>query len=213
LKGLVIFDLDGTLLCTHRHSCKAAHETLRRLMLPDVSDETVMRLIGEPPEVFFRALAPDYPDLPALESLFDALEQEALCSVGSLYDGVPQMLAALLRDGYRLALSSNGSRDYVETALRHTGIADCFSEIACAGEFAEKTQAVAEMIRSANSVFTVVVGDGSHDAKAARENDIPFLAAGYGYGGFLAMGEAEYIANQPEEIVLMIEQIRREWLS
>ncbi len=211
MKGLVIFDLDGTLLCTHRHSCKAAHETLRRLMLPDVSDETVMRLIGEPPEVFFRALAPNYPDLPALESLFDALEREALCSVGRLYDGVPELLEKLIQEGYRLALCSNGSRDYVETALRHTGIADCFSEIACAGEFAKKTQAVAEMIRSANSAFTVVVGDGSHDAKAARENGIPFLAAGCGYGGYLALGEPKYIANQPDEIVLMIEQIRRAW--
>ena len=189
MTGLVIFDLDGTLLCTHHHSCKATHETLQRLMLPDVSDEMVMRLIGEPPEVFFRALAPDYPDLSALESLFDALEREALCSVGSLYDGAPQMLAALLQDGYRLALCSNGSRDYVETALRVTQIRRYFSEIACAGEFVEKTQVVEEMIRATKSAFTVMVGDGSHDAKAAHENNIPFLAAGYGYGGYLRSEE------------------------
>jgi phosphoglycolate phosphatase len=179
-------------------------------MLPDVSDETVMRLIGEPPAVFFRAIAPDYPDLPALEVLFDALEQEALCSVGRLYAGVPELLEKLAQAGYRLALCSNGSRDYVETALRVTQIRRFFSEIACAGEFTEKTQAVAEMIRATKSAFTVIVGDGSHDAKAAKENNIPFLAAGYGYGGYFALGEAKFVAQQPVEILAMLEQIRQE---
>jgi phosphoglycolate phosphatase len=178
-------------------------------MLPDVSDEMVMRLIGEPPEVFFRAIAPDYPDLPALETLFDDLEQEALNSIGRLYVGVPELLDELTQAGYRLALCSNGSRDYVETSLRVTQIRRYFSEIACAGEFVEKTQAVEEMIRATKSAFTVMVGDGSHDAKAAHENNIPFLAAGYGYGGYLALGEAEFVAQQPEEIFAMIEQIRQ----
>lgn len=209
MTGLVIFDLDGTLLCTHHHSCKATHETLQRLMLPDVSDEMVMRLIGEPPEVFFRAIAPDYPDLPALETLFDDLEQEALNSIGRLYVGVPELLDELTQAGYRLALCSNGSRDYVETSLRVTQIRRYFSEIACAGEFVEKTQAVEEMIRATKSAFTVMVGDGRHDAKAARENNIPFLAAGYGYGGYLALGEAEFVAQQPEEIFAMMELIRQ----
>lgn len=209
LKGLVIFDLDGTLLCTHIHSCMAAHEALERLMLPDVLDETVMRLIGEPPEVFFRALAPDDANLSALEALFDELEQAALRKVGRLYDGVPELLAVLLAEGYQLALCTNGSRAYAQTALLHTGIANYFSYIACGGEFMDKAQAVTEMIRSTGSAFTVVVGDGGHDAKAAKENNIPFLAAGYGYGGFLEQGKPEYIANKPEEIARLLEEIRQ----
>lgn len=62
----ILFDLDGTLLETHRHSCRAAHRTLRALGLPDVPDELVMRHIGEPADVFLRAIAPGIPTLPLL---------------------------------------------------------------------------------------------------------------------------------------------------
>ncbi len=109
----IIFDLDGTLLQTHIHSCAAAHETLARLGLTDVANEAVERLIGEPPEVFFGSLAPGYPDMASLEALFDALEQEMLTQRGTLFDGVSALLEQLEDDGYLLALCSNGSRAYV----------------------------------------------------------------------------------------------------
>jgi len=208
LNKVIIFDLDGTLLQTHYHSCFAAHETLRALGLPDVSDALVMRLIGEPADVFLRAIAPDYSDLAAFEKLFDANERAALQRVGKLFDDVPELLRELISRGYQFAICSNGSREYVETALTTTGIRQLFSRLACAGEYLDKATAVAAIISEQNSALAVVVGDRVHDMEAATANGIPFIAAAYGYGG-AETSTAVYRANSPREVLAYIEQIEK----
>jgi len=208
LNKAIIFDLDGTLLQTHYHSCFAAHETLRALGLEDVSDELVMRLIGEPADVFLRAIAPDYSDLAAFETLFDANERAALMRVGKLFDGVPALLEELKSWGYQLAICSNGSREYVETALATTGIRQFFTRLACAGEYPDKAAAVAAMILEWNCDLAVVVGDRVHDMEAARANDVPFIAALYGYGG-AETTDAVYRAEDACDMMHLLEQIER----
>ena len=207
----ILFDLDGTLLETHRHSCRAAHETLRALHLPDVSDEIVMRLIGEPAEAFLGAIAPGYSDPAGFEALFDANERAALKSVGRLYDGVSELIAALQKRGYRLAICSNGSREYVEAALETTGIRAAFSRLACAGEFPGKAAAVSHLLREWNCDLAVMVGDRVHDREAAEKNSLPFIAAEYGYGGDELIGSI-YRARNPLEILQLLEQIEKDVL-
>jgi phosphoglycolate phosphatase len=206
LNKAIIFDLDGTLLQTHHHSCRAAHETLRALGLPDVPDALVMHHIGEPADAFLCAIAPDYSDLAAFERLFDANEQAALKQVGTLFDGVPELLRQLTERGYRLAICSNGSREYVETALTVTNVRDWFSRLVCAGEYPDKAAAVAAIRRDWNCEFAIVVGDRVHDMDAAGENGIPFIAAAYGYGG-AETGEADYRAQRPLDVLVLTEQI------
>ena len=210
LNKAVIFDLDGTLLQTHRHSCHAAHQTLRTLGLPDVSDALVMRHIGEPADVFLRAIAPGYRDLAAFERIFDANEQAALKQVGTLYDGVPELLQQLTERGYQLAICSNGSRDYVETALTVTGIRSFFSRFACAGEYVGKSAAVAAMIKEWNCELAIDVGDRVHDMEAASVNGVLYIAAAYGYGG-AETTEAVYRAQSPREVLSLIRQIEQDF--
>ncbi len=207
----ILFDLDGTLLETHRHSCRAAHETLRALDLPDVSDEIIMRLIGEPAGVFLRAIAPGYSDPAAFEALFDANEQAALKTVGKLYDGVPALIAALQKRGCRLAICSNGSREYVETALETTGIRAAFSRLACAGEFPNKAAAVSSILHNWNCDLAVMVGDRVHDREAAEKNCLPFIGAMYGYGGE-ELTCSVFRATNPLEILQQLERIEKDML-
>lgn len=204
----ILFDLDGTLLETHRHSCRAAHQTLRALHLTDVSDLLVTRHIGEPAEEFLRAIAPGYSDPAAFEALFDANEQAALKSVGRLYDGAAELIAAIQKRGYRLAICSNGSREYVEAALETTGIRAAFSRLACAGEFTEKAAAVSYTLRDWNCDSAVLVGDRVHDREAAEKNCLPFIAVMYGYGGDELI-DSIYRARNPLEILQLLEQIEK----
>ena len=211
VKKAILFDLDGTLLQTHFHSCRAAHETLRALGLPDVSDETVMQHIGDPADAFLRALAPEYADLPAFEALFDVNEHAALKKSGRLYDGVPELIRGLRERGYLLAICSYGSRAYVETALNATGIRDAFQHLACAGEHANKAAAVRKIVCECGSGFAVVIGDRAHDALAAKENRLPFIAVGYGYGA-QETADARFRARNPCEIIPLLERIERIFL-
>ena len=204
----IIFDLDGTLLQTHLHSCHAAHETLRALGLSDVSDALVLRHIGEPADVFLHALAPEYPDPAAFEQLFDRNERAALVQVGKLFDGVPELLQHLSEKGYSLAICSNGSREYVEIALAVTGIHKFFSCLVCAGDYPDKTAAVSAIIEELNSALAVVVGDRVHDMDAAKANGLPFISATYGYGG-VETATAVYRAANASEVVSLVERIEK----
>ena len=207
----ILFDLDGTLLQTHIHSCRAAHETLRAFGLPDISDELVIEHIGDKADAFLCALAPGFADSAKFEALYDANERAALRQSGRLYDGVPELLAALQERGYQLAICSNGSREYVETALTTTGIRRAFSRLVCAGDFSDKTEAVEAIIRDWNIGFSVVVGDRVHDADAAKANNVPFIAAAYGYGA-AETKDAAYRVEQPCEILQLLGRIEKEHL-
>ena len=47
MKGVVVFNLESALLCTHQHICQVAHKTLNESNRPDVDDKEIIRLIGE----------------------------------------------------------------------------------------------------------------------------------------------------------------------
>lgn len=70
MKGIVVFDLDGTLLCTHIHVCRAVHEVLALHSLPDVEDERIRMHIGEDSTTFLRAIAPDCRDFSCSRRIF-----------------------------------------------------------------------------------------------------------------------------------------------
>lgn len=78
MKGIVVFDLDGTLLCTHIHVCRAVHEVLALHSLPDVEDERIRMHIGEDSTTFLCAIAPDCRDFQLLKKDFRKVEREYL---------------------------------------------------------------------------------------------------------------------------------------
>ncbi len=207
MKGLLIFDLDGTLLESRRHICKAARDTLLELGLPLKSDAEILSHLGEPSAAFCKSIAPEYPDPENFRSRFRENERLALSEDGKLFAGAAPLLQQLAGEGYRLAICSNASMEYIELALRATGIRRLFSAVASASEYPSKAQAVEKLLQQTPNEFAALIGDTSFDADAAAENRIPFIAARYGYGEGSAIGAAPFFADRPEDLAAQVRQL------
>lgn len=182
MKGIVVFDLDGTLLCTHIHVCRAVHEVLALHSLPDVEDERIRMHIGEDSTTFLRAIAPGCRDFQLLKKDFRKVEREYLAKEGQLYKGVPEVLAQLRKEGFQLWICSSGSVEYSTMALKRGGIEKYFDEILSARDYESKSHALHIKLRLTPCRNVIVVGDRAGDLEAACKNDLPFVGARYGYG-------------------------------
>ncbi|MBN1778495.1 MAG: HAD hydrolase-like protein [Clostridiales bacterium] len=207
MNGLIIFDLDGTLLRSHEHICPAARDTQSALGLPVTEVETIRAMIGETSAGFYRKLAPQYGDMDGFISLFRAKERAALAQRGKLYDGVAELLAALHRRGFMLAVCSNAGKEYIELALAKTEIRGLFQTVVSARDYASKAQAVQTLADTASCSNIIMVGDTSHDFIAAADTLIPFIAVGYGYGALDGADGVHFHAETADDVLPLVNQI------
>ncbi|CDN46064.1 Haloacid dehalogenase domain protein hydrolase [Paenibacillus sp. P22] len=196
----VIFDMDGTLFQT---------ETLLRLVhgrlfgtlrdeglytQPEPPVEALLGCLGMLLEDIWRKLMPDASE--AARRRADVLmlqyELEGLSAGdGLLYEGVPETLAELKRQGVRLFVASNGLQDYVEGIVLHKRLGGLFDELYSAGGrgTASKTDLVRLLLEENGIGSAWMVGDRSSDVQAGAGNGLAVV--GCAYAGFGDSGELD----------------------
>ena len=203
----VICDLDGTLFCPHLCILTAVKHTLKTLGLPPVTDDLIMSLIGEKYAVFASRIAPGFHDEALLWKIYTQSERDTIKHEARLFDGIPQMLVMLKKEGHKLAVCSNGSMEYIELALHSTGTYDLFDLLVTGNEFHSKSEAVAYILRELPNDCAVVVGDRFHDFRAASDNYLPSIGAAYGYCPVHELGMCTFTAYSAADVHAFIRQI------
>jgi len=207
---LIVFDMDGTLFRTDSSFIPVIHEFVRRYSLPVPDRNFILHFCGEPIEVFVEWLKSLPIDRPTEELFaeFNALEHEYSISKGELYPGAIETLERLNADGYRIAICSNGTEDYLAMILDNFGLRRLVYQTAFAGKKGNtKSDLLERLLHDNYPDFAVMIGDRIHDLNAARENGIPFIAADYGYGDAELAG-AEYRVNRIADIIPIISRLR-----
>ncbi|MBD3285084.1 HAD-IA family hydrolase [candidate division WOR-3 bacterium] len=205
-KQLVIFDLDGTLFQSDLVWIDAIQQALVDVGLPQKSRDELLSYFGDSPKVLIPKLTSDLPKR-KLRKFFKLVKNygdSRMETHGKLYDGVENMLADLQSQGFPVALCTNGRSDYAEYILKRLGIHDYFVKIKSAEKRESKAGAIKELL--AGYPEAIMVGDRRNDFEAARENDIPSIAAAYGFGGD-EVKLADYIAETPSEIQTYVKRI------
>lgn len=184
-KALIIFDIDGTLLETHRVTVPAVQRTMTAFGLPAPDAETICSFFGVPVEQYLDWLAAQCPGHKA-QQIVDAtnrLELDLIESEGRLYPGIPDVLATLKNDGYRLAICSNGPDDYVAEVIRAYRLAPLFECILTRGtRYDGKVSMVRDILKRIDARPVVLVGDRHDDIDAAHAHGAFAIAACYGFG-------------------------------
>jgi len=189
--GLVIFDMDGTLLKSDDYSYEAYRSGLRALCrrhgldLPDPARSDILPRLGVPGNLY-RDLLPE--DARHLEDELRALVRErfnAALSGGEapVFPQVREVLAQLRAEGRKLALVSHSPATYFRPALAATGLEPLFEATVCVGERPGKGKADlgAEMLERIASPAAAMVGDRRLDIEAGRANDCLTVGAGWGF--------------------------------
>ena len=203
-----IIDLDGTMVDTVGDFVVALNLMLGDLNLPNhpqLDRRLVERMIGKGSENLIKSvlnhLEAQYlrtqsaTELIALSSIqtfdaaFTSYQKHYLAINGQhsqVYPGVVDGLNAMQRSGLKLACLTNKPLAFAEALLRLKGLDGFFSQVFGGDSFERKKPDPMPVLKTCASLGslparTLMVGDSSNDAQAARAAGCPVLLVTYGY--------------------------------
>jgi phosphoglycolate phosphatase len=169
-KGVVVFDLDGTLVDDIGLISHVAADALFRAFGTPAEEGRVHYLAttGMP---FEAQLAQLYPEVPAdqrgaVARIFHERKVREAYAEASVFPDVPRMLKRLGRDGWTLVVSTGSEREMADLVLEREGIRFWFEAILGSGQ-GTKREHLVEYQRRYPGVPVVLVGDSRFDMEAA----------------------------------------------
>jgi phosphoglycolate phosphatase len=185
-----IVDLDGTLVDTLGDFVVVLDRVLDELGLPRVSRAFVERTIGKGSEHLIRSTLTEAGAVASLYLPAWALYQRHYLAINgahaSVYPGVADGLAALRSRGWKLACLTNKPTAFAVALLRRKGL-DGFFDVVFGGDaFETKKPDPLPLLKTCAALgsapaHTLVIGDSSNDARAARAAGCPVVLVSYGY--------------------------------
>ncbi len=184
-RGLLIFDLDGTLFQAETVTIPAVQRVFLAEGLAVPTEEEISFYFGKPASQYHAWLFSRCPPEKAanLIAAIDRRELELISETGKLYPQAREVLAMLRGGVEQMALCSNGPRDYVERVMTVHGLDTFFDVVRCWRSAQDsKPSMVRELVERFENWPAIVIGDRSDDIQAAHENGLWAIAAQYGYG-------------------------------
>ena len=185
----LLFDLDGTLTDPFSGITKCISYALDMLGRKIPPEDDLRWCIGPPLKESFRKLLGSRDD--ALYEKALAFYRERFGSVGlfenEVYDGIPEMLEALLENDHTLYVATSKPAVYAERIVDHFGLHPYFkcvygSELD--GTRSDKASLISHILEKESIAAdeACMIGDRRYDIIGARANGIWGLGVLWGYG-------------------------------
>jgi phosphoglycolate phosphatase len=190
--GIVVFDLDGTLVDTAPDLINALNYVLNREGLPAVPVDSARKAIGAGArrlierglELEGRAMGPD--DITRLTADFIDYYAAHIADASRPFEGLEGALDDLSARGYRFAVCTNKLEWLSKRLLDQLGLSARFSAICGADTFGVSKpdpiilqQTIARAGGRLSSA--IMVGDAGPDVGVARRAGIPVIGVEFGY--------------------------------
>ena len=179
----VIFDFDYTLADSSDAVIECANYALRRLGLPEATDDAIRRTIGLSLPRTLAALAGEeharHGD--EFQRLFTERADVVMHDLIVMYDFVPSITDVLMGSGIRLGIVSSKFRRRIERVLKRDGLEGRFEVIVGGEDVEELKPNPTGLLRAVDALSTprercLYVGDSITDAETARRAGVPFVA-------------------------------------
>lgn len=185
-----IVDLDGTMVDTLGDFVVALNLMLGDLALPAVEASTVETMVGKGSEHLIQSVLRHVGAEAALyERAWGRYQHHYLRINGQhsrVYEGVAKGLSALRERGLRLACLTNKPTDFARPLLAAKGLDGYFEKVFGGDAFERKKPDPLPLWKTCEALGTapartLMVGDSSNDARAARAAGCPVVLVSYGY--------------------------------
>lgn len=185
-----IVDLDGTMVDTVGDFEVALAGALADLGFPPVGRAFIQRTVGKGSEHLIRRTL-EHAGAPAnlYEAAWQHYQRHYLAINGqhsAVYPGVLEGLQALKAAGLKLACLTNKPNAFARPLLAQKGLSDFFDQAYGGDAFARKKPDPLPLLETCKALGTepsrtLMVGDSSNDAAAARAAGCPVVLVSYGY--------------------------------
>jgi len=199
-----IVDLDGTMVDTLGDFVAALNGMLRDLGLPAVDGQAIEPMVGKGTEHLLGSVLRHVRGGAGFDAaLFDEAEaryrqhyQAINGRYSSVYPGVAEGLAFLHGQGLRLACLTNKPGAFARPLLAAKGLEGYFAQVFGGDAFERKKPDPLPLLKTCAALGslpqrTLVIGDSSNDARAARAAGCPVLLVSYGYNHGEAVREVD----------------------
>jgi phosphoglycolate phosphatase len=207
----LLLDLDGTLTDPKIGISRCIRHALSALGHEPPDAGALDWCIGPPLKYSFGRLlhSTDENLLEQATSLYRQRFAEFGLFENRVYDGIPEVLTELRRQGFRLFLATSKPRIFAERILEHFALTEYFeaahgSELN--GQLTDKPSLVRHILAAERLQpdQTMIIGDRKYDIIGGKANDIRTGAVTYGYGTLqeLQSERPDFLFDSPEQLLL-----------
>jgi phosphoglycolate phosphatase len=185
-----IIDLDGTMVDTIGDFAVALNRVLEELTLPSIERMAIGRMVGKGSQHLIRSVLAHVQAPPSLyEQAWRSYQQHYLAINGQysqVYPGVPEGLRELRKSGLKLACLTNKPAAFAKPLLEAKALAGFFEVVFGGDAFQRQKPDPLPFLKACEALGsaparTLVIGDSSNDARAARAAGCPVVLVTYGY--------------------------------
>ena len=206
-----IVDLDGTMVDTLGDFDAALNIVLRELGLPAVGRAFLSHTVGKGSEHLIRSTLTEVGADAALYEPAWALYQERYLEVNgdhsAVFPGVVEGLTLLKSRGWKLACLTNKPTGFAVPLLQSKGLHAFFDAVFGGDAFERKKPDPLPLLKTCEALGTLpartlMVGDSSNDARAARAAGCPVVLVSYGYnhGEPVAAAGADRVIDRLDQL-------------
>lgn len=206
----ILIDLDGTISDSSLGISRSLQYAFAECGYEPPTDEAVRAIIGPPFEMSFPQLGVPVSEMAPVIAAYRERYNDVGLFENELYDGVPEMLAALAAAGLTLALATAKPEKTARRITAHFGLTDHFAFEAGAStdlDVNRRTKGAVisycldEMGIEAGD-HVVMIGDRDHDVEGAIENGIDCIGVTWGFGSSseLVGAGAFSLAHHPDHV-------------
>ncbi len=206
-EGILLFDLDGTLWDSSQEVADSWNVILRE-QLPEIktlTKEDIMSVMGKTMEEIAQTVLAGYQGDNARQVFknCEIYENEYLTEHGAvLFPKVRETLENLRKAGYDMAVVSNCQSGYINAFYVSMKMSDLFCDMEEWGNTGKtKAENIRLVMERNNYSKAVYIGDTIKDERAAKDAQIPFIHAAYGFGTAEDADAVIYSIDELESVV------------
>lgn len=202
MKKTLIFDLDGTVLNTLKDLQNSVNYALNLYDFREKTLEEIRKTVGNGLKMLIRRSLPADRDDQTVDAVLAAMKSHYLLHCHDEtkpYSGVPELLARLHTEGYRMAIVSNKA-DAITKELQRVFFADTI-DVAIGEAEQVRRKPAPDMVFAAihqlgsDPEDAICIGDSEVDIQTAENAGLPCLCVGWGF-----RSEAELQAAGAERV-------------
>lgn len=216
MKNSVIFDLDGTLLNTLDDLADSTNYALERCSFPTRTLEEIRSFVGNGIRLLIERAVPKTATIEQIDECFNIFK--AYYSTHNMiktapYVGVIELLSALKKEGFKMAIVSNKYQQGVTDLAKN--VFNNIVEIAIGEREGYKTKPEPDLVdlavslASINKENAVYVGDSDVDVLTAKNSNLDMIAVTWGFRDkeFLKDKGAKIFIDKPEELLPLLKSM------